>query len=744
MHMFDKIRDRSINIIISSPKTVVIITAIICFALCAGIVKLQMDFSARYWFQKDSAPIQTLDLTRSLFPASQDLIINIETKSGSFKDLKNTQKIHELSELLEEHPLTKKVETYTNFPYLYDKDEDIYFENIFEDGELINIEKESSKDEIYKRRFFSKSFQSTLIYLSLNKTKTDQVTLMNTIEGFIEDRLGNHYKVRYGGFSALEHNFNIVSQSDLVVIVPLICLIFIVILFYIYGSFTYAVVPMVVFIFATIIVFGFAGHFNMKFHNVSTIIPGVLITIAMADIMHIISAYLSYTEKGYEHIEALTMSAKKNFTPTITTTLTTASGFLSFATVKLAPVAEIGILCGFGTIIVWILTYYVFIPILALLPKLTKKEKKAFRIEGIFNYLEDKKKPVYIISALCFIVFIFIAKGTVFNTDPYKYFSKTTDMYKSVKNLEEEFEFIGGPELLVKTEGKLRTAEFMNNLAHLRSEIEKRESVRFIAGPLDMYETASDALIGTKKIAKSDKEISDIWNFLTLFGSENNSVYNHVSIDESYMRLNVAWNIKDSKNFLKELEKIKTIAKKYKIKIEATGSLLLYHQMTSSIVPTLVQSTLIAVCVIFLFFLVLFKSLKIALLSLIPNVIPLIFTFAMAKVLGYTVDLTIAMVAAVSFGLAVDDTIHIFLQYKMELETEPDRKMAMLKVFDGTGQAIVITTISLFIGFLSFSAGDFVPNGYFGLLCALAFLMALILDVVLLPLILVNIKMKEK
>ncbi len=739
----NKIKDNLIEKILTYPKTCILISLIISSFLISGLTRLEMDFSARYWFHKHSMPIKTLDLTRSMFPAAQDLIVNIRANQSTFESHKNIQTIHKLTEELEQHPLVKKVESLTNFPYLFtnQSDEDIYFENIFEQDSIEHITKEFNKGEIYKKRFFSNDSKSTLIYLSLNHQKLDQVSLMKEVESFIENNLGTSFTISYGGFSALEHNFNIVSQEDLLLIIPLLCLIFLIILYYVYNSFLYALVPLVVFTFSTVIVFGLAGLCGMKFHNVSTIIPGVLITIAMADIMHITSTYLSNCASGMTHIESLKQSALKNFSPTLTTTLTTSAGFLSFATVDLAPVSEIGILCGFGTIMIWALTFFTYIPILTMLPKASKKEKKTFNLVRIFNFLLKRKRSVYIITGILFILCLFIASKSEFNTDPYKYFSKQTKMYHAVEDLEDNFNFIGGPEILVRTHGKLRTSQFMKSLYSFKHEVTNKTAINFIAGPMNMYEVASDALIQTKNISSNDKEISDIWNFLTLFSSQNSSIYDHISIDEKYIKLSITWKIKDSKSFLKELKKIEDIANKHNIDIEPTGSLLLYHQMTSSIVPTLVKSTLIAVGVIFIFFIILFRSLKIALLSLVPNILPLTFTFATAHILGYSIDLTVAMVAAVSFGLAVDDTTHIILQYKKELANSADKELAMKNVFKGTGQALVITTLALFIGFLSFSAGNFVPNAYFGLLCALAFLMALLMDIVLLPLILISIKL---
>ena len=168
-----------------------------------------------------------------------------------------------------------------------------------------------------------------------------------------------------------------------------------------------------------------------------------------------------------------------------------------------------------------------------------------------------------------------------------------------------------------------------------------------------------------------------------------------------------------------------------------TGKIKLYQKINDTIVSSLTKSMMIALIAITLFISLILGSFKLGLLSLIPNIIPLIFGGASLYLLGNYIDSGVVVVLSVCLGIAVDDTIHFLTNYLEGQEKGLSLKDNLKEIFHGTGNALIITTVILFFGFGIFSFSNYIPNSNFGILSAIILSSALILDLFLLPVLII-------
>ena len=245
------------------------------------------------------------------------------------------------------------------------------------------------------------------------------------------------------------------------------------------------------------------------------------------------------------------------------------------------------------------------------------------------------------------------------------------------------------------------------------------------------------------KIPETQQAIAESL-FLYTFGLPPGQEINHlISIDNKQTRLSIFWTIFDALGSLEKIEIIEKYAQDLGLNATVTGKLTLFHRMNGYIVTTFVKSISLALLLISLLLLFVLRSWKLGFLSLLPNVIPIIFGTALMTLGKIDIDLGASLVISVCLGIAVDDTIHFLSHYKTVVRSSGDIEKSILTVFKETGPSLLLTTVILVFSFGFFVFGDFLPNVHFGVLCSLILSLALFIDLFFLPAVLLRLKIKN-
>ena len=219
---------------------------------------------------------------------------------------------------------------------------------------------------------------------------------------------------------------------------------------------------------------------------------------------------------------------------------------------------------------------------------------------------------------------------------------------------------------------------------------------------------------------------------------------NRMTLKNDKIRMSVLWSIYDTRGWLTHIDELLEIGKSEGLNLQATGKFYLFQRMMDYIVWTFVISITMAMFLVAALMMLVFRSFKIGLLSLIPNVLPLILGAAIMVVAGVDLNIGSALVFSVCLGIAVDDTIHFLSNYYRLKKEGMDEITIMGSIFTYTGSALIVTTTILASGFGIYYFGDFVPNVNFGMLCALVLTGALAIDLFFLPALLFYIDEKKK
>jgi predicted RND superfamily exporter protein len=288
--------------------------------------------------------------------------------------------------------------------------------------------------------------------------------------------------------------------------------------------------------------------------------------------------------------------------------------------------------------------------------------------------------------------------------------------------------------------------DFLIKADELIKNIEKLPYVSKVVSPLHIIKNMNMNMQGgnpnSYHIPKHRDQIS---NLLFLFGISSppgKGLENFITVDHRYIKLTVLWTIENTSEIVQKSQDIERLAIPFQISLNKTGKQAIFMSMNHLVVDTFIKSIASAIVIVFLIMFITFRNIKIAIISMAPNIIPLTIGTAYMTITNKPLDIGTAMVCSVCLGIAVDDTIH-FLANFMNYNKVNSVNKSLIYTLESCGSALIYTTIVLIFGFGSFVFGQFIPNNNFGMLVIIVLSFALITDLLFLPACL-SIFLKDK
>ena len=296
-----------------------------------------------------------------------------------------------------------------------------------------------------------------------------------------------------------------------------------------------------------------------------------------------------------------------------------------------------------------------------------------------------------------------------------------------------------GPQIIIdsgKSDGA-KESNFLNKVDELSTWLESQEEINHVNSLLytlkRIHELAHADRDEYFKISESKEQIAQ---YLLLYEISSDSGSDLKSlIDNNYrkVRLDILWNLQDSKTSLKKISEIKAYAEKLGLDISFTGKTYIMSTLNDQITTTFMGSLSVSFLFITLILSFAFGSLSLGLLSLIPNITPLLIGGGLIKLMGFSFDPSLSVVMSISLGIVVDDTIHFIANFQKNRERGLDTEKNIENILSHTAPALIMTTIILGLGFAAFVLGEFLPNRNVGIFTSLILITALLIDLLILP-----------
>ena len=761
--------------IADNPKRYIGFFLLICLIFLPAIFKINARWSPRIWFDADHEQIQKLDTFEKRFGNDQYVSFGIHNPNGVFNE-KTLTVVRNLTEGLWMVPDVIRVESLANYNYIQAEEDDILIDPfIHEDIEfspesLAELKTKAMNDNTLPDFYVSPDTTYTVIYGYLKPSLSgdpDFGIIVDALRKLRDKNLTDGVEITLTGSAVANNAFREVSREDNKVLMPFMIVFLLTLLFIQFRSFT-AMGTALVLIGLTIgVTFGLIGYSGILFNSLLSAVPGVLLAICLADAVHIFTTYFHFRALNFNSYKSIKFSLTKNFQPTLLTSISTAISFFSITKTEIAPIRDLGILCGFGTLMAWLFTYIFLGATLALFSNfLDKYPSKTFEFYHLFkgkNQKDDKKATsrkfvhwIYKFRYFILVTFIgftglsaYIALQNEVNSDPMKYFHNTVPVRAAYDFAATKMDGLRGIELVVdsgKAEG-IKDPEFLKRLENYVDYMVQDENITRVKSVLEIIKKMNQVLHADNpeyyKIPDTQKAVAELLFLYTIGLPQGMDLNNIFTLDNRHLRIRVSWNIEKSKDSEAKSKWLEEKGKDFGLDVETGGNAPIYLQMNTLVVESFFSSMAMALVLVSFLLLLVYRDLYVAMLSMLPNTIPLIFGGALMQLMGKYIDIGTSMVTTVCLGIAVDDTIHFVSSYKQYRKNGYSPLEALEETFTITGKALVVTTVLLVAGFGSFASGDFVPNRNFGILCSLILTMALITDLVFLPALLMILDRKE-
>ncbi len=642
-------------------------------------------------------------------------------------------------------------------------------EPLFKKTPTSNKEVESIKKELFERLPFYENLLynengvlQTAIYLNKEiinaPERADFITevLIPTIEKFEKKHQIN---VRVSGMPYIRtlNSLNITKEMGIFVVGAL--LITAIIFFFFFRSFRATFITLLVVGVGVVWAFGFIGLFRYEITILSALIPPLIIVIGVPNAVFLINKYQQEVKKHGNQAKSLQRVISKIGNATLMTNITTASGFATFVFVKSQLLREFGILASINIISIFILALLI-IPILySFMPLPEKKHLSHLEkrwMENVVNWMEQtvrhKRISIYITTVIV-IIFSMIGlyqirvSGSLIEDMP-----KSKEFYKDIKFFEREFGGIMPLEILVDTKiekgvmklSTLKKMEKINEIIETFPELSKPISIT------NLVKYSKQAFYnGNPKYYQLPTSQERNYIFAYTKNSDNNAGMLDNFVDASGRYARITTFMKDIGTDKMDIiqERLQAVIKKQfpddRFKVSMTGKALVFLKGTNYLIKNLVISLSLAIFLISIFMAWMFRSPQMILISLVPNMLPLLITAGLMGFFEIPIKPSTILVFSIAFGISVDDTIHFLAKYRQELLANNWKiKPAVYAALRETGVSMFYTSIVLFFGFLVFTISNFGGTIALGGLVSVTLLLAMVSNLVLLPSLLLTFEKK--
>ncbi|MEE2756954.1 MAG: MMPL family transporter [Myxococcota bacterium] len=765
------IKQRIINLIINRPFLSLLLGLGVFFGCAFGAKTLAPDFSYRVWFNEGDPLIVEFDTFERRFGNDDRAVVIIHSPSGIF-DKDSAQLLIEMTEKAWQLPYSMRVDSLANFNWVHADGDELLIEPIFPDDVELTDRFLSARrkvvlaHETLPNYMISKDGTAALMYITIKPTFGGSPDY----EGFLvgvdnadgsrrkglrdlarEMTRGDH-KIMITGGPAINHSFKEAAEADISTIFPVVFGLTLLFLLIMFRRPSGVLFPIVVIGTSVAAAMGIGGWLGYSINNMTSIVPQILVAIAVADAVHILVSYFRAIKKGANRKVSARYSLEKNYVPTLLTSVSTAIGFFSFSQAAVVPIGQLGTMAGLGTLLAWYFTYFVLGPLLVLVPiKAGDADQTTVDLQSITPFALQQTDRLLGVRRVILGIFALIAVGTVYlasqtkvNSDPFEYFRDDSDMNIATKFLEEK---VGGAttvELVVdsgKSEG-FKDPEFLRKVEAFQNWLEEEPYVTSNNSLVDILKAMNRSLHAEKqsfyKLPESRNAIAQQFELYRMSLPQGMDVNDRVSVKNDAIRITSAWNIHDSATVLAKIDLIEEKLSSMGLAGHVTGKFQLWQRMNPYVVKTFVTSISIAVVLMSILMIVVFRSFKLGLLAMLPNVFPLLLGAALIKSIGHDLDMGTVLSFSFCLGIAVDDTVHFMSDYARLTREGRTPREAIAGIFTHTVPALMITTIVLVVGFGAFMFAIFLPNQAFGLFVAVILSLALLTDLTLLPALLMR------
>ena len=782
------------NTVLKNPKSIFILLIITLLSFGYFSIDFRLDASSDTLLIEGDPDLEYLKEITKRYGSKEFLVLTYTPKEGMITDssinnllslkykIQSLDWVHNVITLLDipllnnsEAPLQERLESFKTL-----KDEEVDTERGFkeilnspvfrnfvisEDGKTSGVIVYIKKEEL--KSIKNKSEKEIEIHKdTLKKKNHENISQIREIIKSYED-IG---KIYLGGTPMIADDMMSFIKSDIIVFGLGVLLFIIATLWFIFRKLIWIIVPISSCLFSVLIMTGLLGLLGWKVTVISSNFIALMLILTMAMNIHISTRFLQLRNEfsNLTNFEIILMTTSKMFWPIIYTVLTTVCAFLSLIFSGIKPIIDFGWMMTLGLIISFIITFTLLPTLLSFISdnEVKIRQNSSSKITSFFGKISiNNKSSIFIITGFVIILStIGISRLEVENSF-INYFNKNTEIYKGMKLIDEKLGGTTPLEIILKFSDKVEIKTNTNDEFEDWGDEENQDDEKywFTKDKVDRIQAVHNYLDNLTAVGKvlsfsSIVEVATKLNNNKPLGTlEMGVLYSkipesikkdiidpYISIKDNEARISLR--IIDSQDGLRRNDLINQInydlenkLKLNKKEFKLAGLLILFNNLLQSLFKSQILTLGLVMIGIFAMFMILFKNIKLSLIGVVPNFIAAFFILGIIGLLGIPLDMMTITIAAITIGIAVDNSIHYIYRFKEEFLKNKNYNETLKICHSTVGVAILNTSITIVFGFSILVFSKFIPTIYFGVFTGIAMLLAMISVLTLLPsLILLN------
>ena len=742
------------------------VLASMAFGMAAGNLQFAGDY--RVFFGDNNPDFIASQNAEATFGKPDNVAFVLIPKSGNVFTEDTLTAVHALTEKSWLLPSVSRVDSLTNFQSTWADGDELIVEPLVDDpGKLTvqGIERIRSialSEPLLNGSLVSRNADATIVSATVQISPdipNAALAVTNVAREMRDEILKSHpdHDIHLIGVATFSAAFEEAGLRDSATLIPAVYLLILIVMFLALRSISAVFSTLAVIAISTFIGLGAGGLSGVELTPISISAPTIILTIAVADAIHILSGIRRQISLGASKRDAIIRSTALNFTPIAITSVTTVIGFLTLNFSDSPPFHDLGNMSAAGIAAAWLLSVTFLPALLSTLPIKFKahetKKAKAGLVENLAEFVIRRPRRVLLTVAGTAAVLIAFIPTIEINDQWSQYFDESLEIRQAIDTTKQYFgsetiEFVldpGEPGGIADPAFLATVDEFAAWLRSREAEVAHVFSITDILRRLNMNLNADDP--GFFQLPDERALASQyllVYELSLPYGLDLN---NRVDIDRQSTRVTVTMNdisTTDTKAFIRDARSWFD-ANGNGYDLQTTGSMVLFAFVAERNIEAMFDGAGYLILVILAVLSLTFRSLSVGLVSLIPNVLPIAAAFGFWAILVGTVGFSIAAVGAVAVGLVVDFTVHFLSKYfRARRHSGESVEEAIRYAFQTAGSAIFLTTVVLAAGFSLLVNSTFKLNADLGLLTAIAVVLAMLVNLLLLPAMLLVTRKQEQ
>ncbi|ODA45267.1 RND transporter [Vibrio parahaemolyticus] len=735
---------------------VLLVTIFLIIVATIGGKNLYFRGDYDIFFDGTNKQLLAFDEIQTTFAKTDNLAIVIAPEDGDIFTPQTLSLIQKITVDAWQVPYSSRVDSIANYQHTEASDDDLLVEDLlYSEYELIpeRISKVKSialSEPVLKSALVSEKGDVTVVNITVQLPEMDKTAEVEEVVSSINAMIDRYQRAypdvtfHKAGIIAMNHAFMTAAQDDSSTLVPTMLVVILVFLTIMLRSILSVIATLIVIIGSVMATMGISGWAGMFLSTATVNVPTLIMTLAVADCVHVIATMRQSMKNGFTKAQSIERSIALNFLPILITSVTTAIGFLMMNMSDSPVLRDFGNLSALGVMVACFLSVTLLPALLKLLPihvKMETSQDQKHVMDRLGDFVVSQRRALLPLSVAVIVVCASLIPLNKVNDESVEYFGQRNEFRQAADFMEERISGMTNISIAIKTNESqgIAAPDFLNTIGEFSRWLRDQPETDHVATLADVYKRLNKNMHGDDEAYYSlpqERELAAqyllLYEMSLPYGLDLN---NQINVDKSSIKmvLTVAnlgsVELVDLENRIYQW--FAEHAPQYQV-VASSPSLMFAHigeTNMASMLSTL-PITLVLISALLIFAL---RSVRLGLISLMPNIAPAVIGFGLWALISGEINLGLSVVVTLTLGIVVDDAVHFLSKYQRARREGQTAEQAVRYAFHTVGRALWITTVVLVAGFSVLAMSSFRLNADMGQLSAIVIFIALVVDFLFLP-----------